>query len=30
MNVYLNIKITLNVFYCVQKDIKITKYTNRI
>ena len=29
MNVYLNTQITLNVLYCVNKNIKITKYTQK-
>ena len=30
MNIYLDIKITLNVLYCVKKNIKMTKYTKKI
>ena len=29
MNVYLYTKITLDVLYCVNKNIKITKYTKK-
>ena len=29
MNDYLNTKITLNVLYCVKKNIQITKYTKK-